>query len=138
MPENESQESHISKQRGWKHPRDPRLPLLLSLEAPTGSNLLLQPCSSRHVFMRPQIGQEKIWLLCFLLSPGTTLHPPLPLQSGHSAYRKEGNKGGPQHLPETDALASLAGACGPGEGGRADRWMGMALRAAGPPSFTFL
>ena len=43
-----------------------------------------------------------------------------PLQPGHSACREEQNKRGPQHLPETDALASLAGACGPGEGQQTD------------------
>lgn len=97
------------------------------------SNLLLQPCSSRYVFMRPQIGQEKIWLLCFLLSPGTSLDPPT-VQPGHSTYRKERNKWGPQHLPETDALASLAGACGQGEAGQTDRWIWLCMEQTPLPS----
>lgn len=78
------------------------------------------------MFMKPQIGQEKIQHPCFLLFPGTSLHP-LTLQSGHSDYRKEGNKQGPQHLLETDELASLAGACGPGEGGQTDRWIWLCM-----------
>lgn len=52
------------------------LPLLLSLEAPTAAT----SCSSRYVFMRPQTGQEKIWLLCFLLFPWEVFLPPPCLQ----------------------------------------------------------
>lgn len=78
--------------------------------------------------MRPQTGQEKIRLLCFLL----------PSSSPHTAvralcYRKEGNQWGPQHLPETDALASLGGACESEEGGQTDAWIRLCMEQTPRP-----
>lgn len=66
--------------------------------------------------MRPQIGQEKIWLPCFLLFPWEVF-----FLSRNKRHTRE-----PQPQAGADALTSLAG-----QGGRAEGWIRL-CRAQSP------
>lgn len=96
------------------------LPLLLSLETPTAAT----SCSSRYVFTRAQIGQEKIWLLCLLLFAWEVFLPPACLQ-------ERAEHAGPAAPARGRRAPIPLGAHGAGQAGRAEGWI--RLCKAQPP-----
>lgn len=118
MLENKSQESDLSKQRGWKRPHDPCLPLPLKPGSTHCGNLLLQQI---------RVYEATNWA-------GENLAPVLPGvpwdksyspdTAARAAYREEGKKWGPSICWRQMCLHPLLEHV---EAGQTDRWIWLCM-----------